>query len=128
MRPFRMPPPFQHVFLLRPYESIQSAKSAGSTSNGRSWAPCAVLIDEHQATPAAPPRHAPTAPCCTIRATTTCRRRTWRNGLWPLTCVTFVRQVLGLPFRYRTWTPQALWDELVDGGARLLSHPGDRRG
>jgi hypothetical protein len=45
------------------------------------------------------------------------------NGLWPLTCVTFVRQVLGLPFRYRVWTPQALWDELLERGGTIVVAP-----
>jgi hypothetical protein len=35
-------------------------------------------------------------------------------GLW---------QILGLPFRFRTWTPVALWHELRDLGARTVMEP-----
>jgi hypothetical protein len=45
------------------------------------------------------------------------------NGLWPLTCVTFCRQVLGLPFRYRVWTPKALWNELIERGGTIVVAP-----
>ena len=122
MRPFRMPPPFQHVFLLRPYESTQIGKSRWLYVEWSFMGAVALLIDEAQATQLhrrvssegamlywpgyhdLPPPH-------------------MANGLWPLTCVTFVRQVLGLPFRYRTWTPLALWNELLEGGARIVVSP-----
>ena len=125
MRPFRMPPPFQHIFLLRPYESIHIGPSRWLYTEWSFMGAVTVLIDEHHARPCTA-ACSPKAPCCTGAATPACRRSRMGNGLWPLTCVTYARQVLGLPFRYLPWTPKGLWDELVDKGATVVVDPAER--
>ena len=122
MRPFRMPPPFQHVFLLGPTSASRSPQSRWLYVEWSFMGAVAVLIDEAQATPlhqrvSARGRHA------VLPGDNDLPPPHMANGLWPLTCVTFVRQVLGLPFRYRMWTPKALWDELLEGGARIVVSP-----
>jgi len=122
MRPFRMKPPFQHVFLLRPHEQLDMSRSRWIYTEWSFMGAVMVLLDSREAAPLhehvmshgamlyyqggnrLPPPH-------------------MGNGLWPLTCVTFVRQVLGLPFRCKVWTPRALWDELLERGGRVIVAP-----
>ena len=126
MRPFRMRPPFQHIFLLRPYESVNIDASRWIFVEWSFMGAIVKLLDLRDAAPLhemvmahgamifypgsrrLPPPH-------------------MGNGLWPLTCVTYTRQVLGLPFRFRVWTPEALWHELIGlGGTVVVPPKGDR--
>jgi hypothetical protein len=122
MRPFRMRKPFQHVFLLRPYETLSLGGSRWLYVEWSFMGAVTVLLDEAGVKPLHD-RVIAEGAMLHWRGSDSLPPPHMGNGLWPLTCVTFVRQVLGLPFRYRTWTPLALWNELVDRGARIVMEP-----
>jgi hypothetical protein len=122
MRPFRMKPPFQHVFLLRPFEQLDAAKSCWIYVEWSFMGAVVRLLGVREAAP----MHEHVMGCGAMLWYPGSDRLPaphMANGLWPLTCVTFVRQVLGLPFRYRIWTPQALWDELLERGGTIVVAP-----
>jgi len=125
MRPFRMQPPFQHIYLLRPFESVHLGQSRWLYVEWSFMGAVVVMIDEHQVRPLHR-RIVDSGAMLHYAGSNLLPPPRMANGLWPLTCVTFTRQVLGLPFRYRIWTPQALWHELVDKGAKVVVAPGDR--
>ena len=122
MRPFRLQPPFQHIFLLRPYESLDVSKSHWIYLE---WSFMGIVCQLLDAAGAAPLHEMVmrTGAMVYYRGDTILPGPHMANGLWPLTCVTFVRQVLGLPFRYRIWTPHALWCELIELGGTVVVHP-----
>jgi hypothetical protein len=122
MRPFRMPPPFQHVFLLRPYESTTIGQSRWLYAEWSFMGALSILIDEAKVQPL----HrwiSNDGAMLYYKGSDSLPPPRMGNGLWPLTCVTYVRQLLGLEFRYRTWTPLALWYELIDHGAGVVTGP-----
>lgn len=122
MRPFGMKPPFQHIFLLRPYEYLDTARSHWIYVE---WSFMGIVVRDLYAHDAAPLHERVMREGAMIwyPGSETFPRPDMANGLWPLTCVTFVRQVLGLPFRYRVWTPHALWCELLERGGRVVVAP-----
>ena len=120
-----MQPPFQHVFLLRPYEAVAFGKARWLYVEWSFMGACSVLLDEHQVQPLHR-RLCAEGAMLYWRGNPNFTRPHMGNGLWPTTCVTFARQVLGLQFRYAIWTPQALWHELVDKGATVVIDPADR--
>ena len=122
MRPFRMKPPFQHVFLLRPYESVDVSKSHWIYVEWSFMGAVVRLLDVRHAAPLHERVMAEGA-MVYYRGSHEMPWPRLANGLWPLTCVTFCRQVLGLPFRYRVWTPQALWNELIERGGTIVVAP-----
>lgn len=117
-----MPPPFQHVFLLRPYERVEIGQSRWLYTEWSFMGAVAVMLNEFQV------QHLHNRVCSEgamlfYRGGDVLPRPRMGNGLWPLTCVTYVRQMLGLEFRYRTWTPARLWHELLNEGARIVVAP-----
>jgi len=125
MRPFRMPPPFQHIFLLRPYESVSIGESRWLYVEWSFMGAVTVLIDQRHVAPFHR-RVIDEGAMLYWRGNPGLPPSRMGNGLWPLTCVTFARQVLGLPFQYLPWTPRGLWDELVDKGATVVVDPAER--
>jgi hypothetical protein len=122
MRPFHMKPPFQHIFLLRPYESIHIGASRWLYVEWSFMGAVTVLLDEHQVA-VFHRRVIAEGAMLHWPGSSILPPPRMGNGLWPLTCVTFARQILGLPFRYRTWTPLGLWHELVEKGAKVVIDP-----
>jgi hypothetical protein len=125
MKPWRMQPPFQHVYLLRPYESIHIGVSRWLYTEWSFMGCLTFMLDEHTVKPF---HHRLLAEGAMLYwpGSSILPPPRMGNGLWPLTCVTYARQMLGLKFRFRIWTPLALWHELVDNGARVVIDPGDR--
>lgn len=123
MKPFRHKPPFQHVFLLRPYEMLDVDKSHWIYVE---WSFMGIIVRLVGYRDAAPLHEMVMREGAMIHYTGSIEipRPNMGNGLWPLTCVTFVRQVLGLPFRFGVWTPEQLWRELVDRGGKIVVDPG----
>lgn len=122
MRPFRMPPPFQHVFLLRPFERVEVGQSRWLYTEWSFMGCLAVTLDESHVHPLHT-RLCNEGAMLHYYGSSRLPPPRMGNGLWPLTCVTYVRQMLGLPFRYRVWTPAALWHELVNAGAKVVVAP-----
>ena len=125
MKPFRLKAPFQHIYLLRPFESIHIGQSRWLYVEWSFMGAVVVLIDEHHVAPFHRRVIAEGAMLHWYGSSVLPPSR-MGNGLWPLTCVTFARQILGLPFQFRPWTPKGLWDELVDKGATVVVDPADR--
>ena len=123
MKPFRHKPPFQHVFMLRPYEVLDVAKSHWIYVEWSFMGIVVRLLDAHEAAPL----HDQVMREGAMIYVSGHRRippPRMGNGLWPLTCVTFIRQVLGLPFSFRVWTPIQLWRELERRGGKIVVDPG----
>ncbi len=122
MKPFRHRPPFQHIFLLRPYESLDVSKSHWIYTDWSFMGIVIRLLDSHEAAPLHEQVMREGA-MIYFAGRTELPRPDMANGLWPLTCVTFVRQVLGLPFRFGVWTPVQLWHELIARGGKIVVAP-----